>query len=87
MWPWYQDTLGRRLMMDFEFGEAMKNNFWTVNSVYSGDAVLLTKVVVDRWREYFEDFFNLTDTPPGDEAGLLNFRALSFRGCQKITTF
>ena len=42
-----------------------------VNTVYSGGDVLLTstKDVVDRWREYFEDLLNLTDTPSSEEAG------------------
>ncbi|TWW59397.1 hypothetical protein D4764_06G0009270 [Takifugu flavidus] len=35
----------------------------TVNTVYSGDGVLLTstKDVVDRWKEYFEDLLNPTN--------------------------
>ena len=60
----------------------MENNFLTtlkrkgeqctVNTVYSGDGVLLTstKDVVDRWREYFVDLLNPTDTPSGKEVGL-----------------
>ncbi|TWW52971.1 hypothetical protein D4764_0013940, partial [Takifugu flavidus] len=37
----------------------------TVNTVYSGDGVLLTSTrdVVDRWKEYFEDLLNPTNTP------------------------
>ena len=65
-----------------EFGEAMENvfrtalrRFWrlrkgkqrTVNTVYSGDGVLLTstKDVEDRWMEYFKDLLNPTDMPSG----------------------
>ncbi|TWW77679.1 hypothetical protein D4764_12G0010690 [Takifugu flavidus] len=73
-----------------EFGEAIKNDFWTaskrfwttirrlrkgkqctVNTVYSGDGVLLTSTrdVVDRWKEYFEDLLNPTNAPSSEEAG------------------
>ncbi|TWW62402.1 hypothetical protein D4764_04G0010490 [Takifugu flavidus] len=43
----------------------------TVNTVYSGDGVLLTSTrdVVDRWKEYFEDLLNPTNTPPSEEVG------------------
>ena len=43
----------------------------TVNTVYSGDGVLLTstKDVVDRWRQYFKDLLNPTNTPSGEEGG------------------
>ena len=43
----------------------------TVNTVYNGDSMLLnsTKNVVDRWREYFEELLNTTDTPSHEEAG------------------
>ncbi|TWW74691.1 hypothetical protein D4764_14G0006940 [Takifugu flavidus] len=43
----------------------------TVNTVYSGDGVLLTSTrdVVDRWKEYFEDLLNPTNTPSSEEAG------------------
>uniref|UniRef100_A0A3P8SLN3 Reverse transcriptase domain-containing protein n=1 Tax=Amphiprion percula TaxID=161767 RepID=A0A3P8SLN3_AMPPE len=43
----------------------------TVNTVYSGDGALLTSTrdVVNRWREYFEDLLNPTDTPSDSEAG------------------
>ena len=42
----------------------------TVNTVYSGDDVLLTstKDVVERWREYFKDLLNPTDLPSSKEA-------------------
>ncbi|KAK0135736.1 Craniofacial development protein 2 [Merluccius polli] len=42
-----------------------------VNTVYGGDGALLTSTrdVVDRWKEYFEDLLNPTDTPSGKEAG------------------
>ncbi|TWW77426.1 hypothetical protein D4764_12G0008160 [Takifugu flavidus] len=42
----------------------------TVNAVYSGDGVLLTSTrdVVDRWKEYFEDLLNPTNTPSSEEA-------------------
>ncbi|TWW64119.1 R2DM Retrovirus-related Pol polyprotein from type II retrotransposable element [Takifugu flavidus] len=42
----------------------------TVNTVYSGDGVLLTSTrdVVDRWKEYFEDLLNPTNTPSSEEA-------------------
>ncbi|TWW62405.1 hypothetical protein D4764_04G0010520 [Takifugu flavidus] len=42
----------------------------TVNAAYSGDGVLLTltRDVVDRWKEYFEDL-NPTNTPSIQEAG------------------
>ncbi|TWW54336.1 hypothetical protein D4764_06G0008300 [Takifugu flavidus] len=43
----------------------------TVNTVYSGDGVLLTSTrdVVDRWKEYFEDLLNPTNTPSSEEIG------------------
>ncbi|TWW67270.1 hypothetical protein D4764_02G0003110 [Takifugu flavidus] len=43
----------------------------TVNTVYSGDGVLLTSIrdVVDRWKEYFEDLLNPTNTPSSEEVG------------------
>ncbi|TWW70386.1 hypothetical protein D4764_18G0011920 [Takifugu flavidus] len=43
----------------------------TVNTVYSGDGVLLTSTrdVVDRWKEYFEDLLNTTNTPSSEEVG------------------
>ena len=43
----------------------------TVNTVYSADGALLTSTrdVVDRWKEYFEDLLNPTDTPSVLEAG------------------
>ncbi|TWW69209.1 hypothetical protein D4764_18G0000150 [Takifugu flavidus] len=53
----------------------------TVNIVYSGDGVLLTRGpilpllltstrdVVDRWKEYFEDLLNPTNTPSSEEVG------------------
>ena len=42
-----------------------------VNTVYGGDGALLTSTrdIVDRWKEYFEDLLNPTDTPSGKEAG------------------
>ncbi|TWW76609.1 hypothetical protein D4764_13G0012710 [Takifugu flavidus] len=42
----------------------------TVNTVYSGDGVLLTSTrdVVDWWKEYFEDLLNPTNTPSSEEA-------------------
>ncbi|TWW77358.1 hypothetical protein D4764_12G0007480 [Takifugu flavidus] len=42
----------------------------TVNTVYSGDGVLLTSTrdVVDRWKEYFEDLLTPTNTPSSEEA-------------------
>ncbi|TWW68222.1 hypothetical protein D4764_19G0000200 [Takifugu flavidus] len=43
----------------------------TVNTVYSGDGVLLTSTrdVVDQWKEYFEDLLNPTNTPSSEEVG------------------
>ncbi|TWW54384.1 hypothetical protein D4764_0180610 [Takifugu flavidus] len=43
----------------------------TVNAVYCGDGVLLTSTrdVVDRWKEYFEDLLNPTNTPSSEEVG------------------
>ncbi|TWW56347.1 hypothetical protein D4764_08G0003340 [Takifugu flavidus] len=43
----------------------------TVNTVYSGDGVLLnsTRDVVDRWKEYFEDLLNPTNMPSSEEVG------------------
>ena len=42
----------------------------SINTVYSGDGALLTSTrdVVTRWREYFEDLLNPTDTPSHEEA-------------------
>ena len=39
--------------------------------MYGGDGALLTSTrdVVDRWKEYFEDLLNPTNTPSGKEAG------------------
>ncbi|KAK0132211.1 putative uncharacterized transposon-derived protein F52C9.6 [Merluccius polli] len=68
--------------MENDFRTALKR-FWTtirhlrrgkqciVNTVYGGDGALLTSTwdVVDRWKEYFEDLLNPTDTPSGKEAG------------------
>ncbi|KAK0142406.1 hypothetical protein N1851_019850 [Merluccius polli] len=68
--------------MENDFRTALKR-FWTtirrlrrgkqciVNIVYGGDGALLTSTrdVVDRWKEYFEDLLNPTDTPSGKEAG------------------
>ncbi|KAK0155020.1 Craniofacial development protein 2 [Merluccius polli] len=68
--------------MENDFRTASKR-FWTtirrlrrgkqciVNTVYGGDGALLTSTrdVVDRWKEYFEDLLNPTDTPSGKEAG------------------
>ena len=67
--------------MEKDFRTASKR-FWTtirrlrrgkqraVNTVYGGDGALLTSTwdVVDRWKEYFEDLLNPTDTPSGKEA-------------------
>ncbi|TWW76582.1 hypothetical protein D4764_13G0012440 [Takifugu flavidus] len=59
-----------------EFGEATirrlrKGKQCTVNTVYSGDGVLLTSTrdVVDWWKEYFEDLLNPTNTPSSEEVG------------------
>ncbi|TWW81090.1 hypothetical protein D4764_01G0009050 [Takifugu flavidus] len=48
-----------------------KGKQYTVNTVYSGDGVLLTTTrnVVDRWKEYFEDLLNPTNAPSNEEAG------------------
>ena len=68
--------------MENDFQTASKR-FWTtirrlrrgkqciVNTVYGGDGALLTsnRDVVDRWKEYFEDLLNPTDTASGKEAG------------------
>ncbi|KAK0134189.1 hypothetical protein N1851_030252 [Merluccius polli] len=68
--------------MENNFRTASKR-FWTtirrlrrekqciVNTVYGGDGALLssTRDVVDRWKEYFEDLLNPTDTHSGKEAG------------------
>ena len=42
----------------------------TVNTVNSGDGVLLTSIkdVVDRWRDCFEDLLNLTNARVGEKA-------------------
>ncbi|TWW53743.1 hypothetical protein D4764_0109230 [Takifugu flavidus] len=52
-----------------EFGEAMENYFRMASK--SGDGVLLTSTrdVVDRWKEYFEDLLNPTNTPSSEEVG------------------
>ncbi|TWW77636.1 R2 Retrovirus-related Pol polyprotein from type I retrotransposable element [Takifugu flavidus] len=71
-----------REAMENDFRTASKR-FWTtirrlrrgkqctVNTVYSGDGVLLTSTrdVVDRWKEYFEDLLNPTNTPSSKEVG------------------
>ena len=63
--------------------EAMENNIWTAserfwttfwhlrkgNTVYSGEGVLLSQDILDRWKEYFEDLFNPTKVPSSEEAG------------------
>ena len=68
--------------MEKDFQTASKR-FWTtirrlrrgtqcaVNTVYGGDGALLTSTrdVVDRWKEYFKDLLNPTNTPSGKEAG------------------
>ena len=68
--------------MENDFRTASKR-FWTtirrlrrgkqcsVNTVYGADGALLTspRDVVDRWKEYFEDLLNPTDTSSGEEAG------------------
>uniref|UniRef100_A0A674P165 Reverse transcriptase domain-containing protein n=1 Tax=Takifugu rubripes TaxID=31033 RepID=A0A674P165_TAKRU len=68
--------------MESDFWTASKR-FWTtirrlrkgkqctVNTVYSGDGVLLTSTrdVVDRWKEYFEDLLNPTNAPSSEEVG------------------
>ncbi|TWW61102.1 hypothetical protein D4764_05G0011920 [Takifugu flavidus] len=66
--------------MENDFRTASKR-FWTtirrlrkgkpVNTVYSGDGVLLTSTrdVVDPWKEYFEDLHNPTNTPSSEEVG------------------
>ena len=68
--------------MENDFWTALKR-FWTtirclrrgrqciVNTVYGGGGALLnsTQDIVDRWKEYFEDLLNPTDTPSGKEAG------------------
>ncbi|TWW74380.1 hypothetical protein D4764_14G0003820 [Takifugu flavidus] len=43
----------------------------TLNTVYSGDGVLLTSTrdVVDRWKEYFVDLLNPTNMPSSEEVG------------------
>uniref|UniRef100_A0A3B3QX38 Reverse transcriptase domain-containing protein n=1 Tax=Paramormyrops kingsleyae TaxID=1676925 RepID=A0A3B3QX38_9TELE len=43
---------------------------FSINTVYGGDGALLTSArdVVGRWKEYFEDLLNPTDTPSNEEA-------------------
>ncbi|TWW59340.1 hypothetical protein D4764_06G0008700 [Takifugu flavidus] len=43
----------------------------TVNTLYSGDGVLLTSTrdVVDRWKVYFEDLLNPTNAPSSEDEG------------------
>ncbi|TWW59301.1 Transposon TX1 uncharacterized 149 kDa protein ORF 2 [Takifugu flavidus] len=43
----------------------------TVNTVNSGDGVLLTSTrdIADRWKEYFEDLLNPNNTPSSEEVG------------------
>ncbi|TWW73510.1 hypothetical protein D4764_15G0009040 [Takifugu flavidus] len=67
----------------------------TVNTVYSGDGVLLTSTrdVVDRWKEYFEDLLNPTNTPsceevgPGDLGIGQGWANILIRGPQWVLTF
>ncbi|KAK0156594.1 putative uncharacterized transposon-derived protein F52C9.6 [Merluccius polli] len=77
-WTW--EEFGEAMENDFR---TASKRFWTtmrrlrrgkqciVNTVYGGDGALLTSTrdVVDRWKEYFEDLLNPTDTPSGKEAG------------------
>ena len=74
------EEFGEAIENDFR---TASKRFWTtirhlrrgkqciVNTVYGGDGALLTLTwaVVDRWKEYFEDLLNPTDTPSGKEAG------------------
>ncbi|TWW66954.1 hypothetical protein D4764_20G0009860 [Takifugu flavidus] len=74
------EELGEAMENDFR---TASKRFWTtiwrlrkgkqctVNTVYSGDGVLLTSTrdVVDRWKEYFEDLLNPTNTPSSEEVG------------------
>ena len=76
--------------IDNDFRVALKR-FWTtirhlwkgkqctINTVYSGDGVLLTfaKDAVGWGREYFEDLLNPTGMPSGEEAGPKD-RGISF---------
>ncbi|TWW74560.1 hypothetical protein D4764_14G0005630 [Takifugu flavidus] len=69
-------------VMENDFRTALKR-FWTtiqrlrkgkqctVNTVYSGDGVLLTSTwdVVDQWKEYFGDLLNPTNAPSSEETG------------------
>ena len=50
---------------------ACRGKQYTVNTVSSGDGVLLTltKDIVNQWREYFEDLLEPTDMPSGKKAG------------------
>ncbi|TWW60624.1 R2 Retrovirus-related Pol polyprotein from type I retrotransposable element [Takifugu flavidus] len=62
----------------------------TVNTVYSGDGVLLTSTrdVVDRWKEYFEDLLNPTNTlssPGVDEIRPESLKALDVVGLLWLT--
>ncbi|KAK0134946.1 LINE-1 reverse transcriptase [Merluccius polli] len=61
-----------------EFGEAMENDFRTASKRFwttirrlrrGKQCMTSTRDVVDRWKEYFEDLLNPTDTPSGKEAG------------------
>ncbi|TWW66922.1 hypothetical protein D4764_20G0009540 [Takifugu flavidus] len=77
-WAW--EEFGEAMENDFR---TASKRFWTtiwhlrkgkqstVNTVYSGDGVLLTSTqdVVDRWKEYFEDLLNPTNAPSSEEAG------------------
>ncbi|KAK0154376.1 putative uncharacterized transposon-derived protein F52C9.6 [Merluccius polli] len=78
----YRQAKRSAAVAENDFRTASKR-FWTtirrlrrgkqciVNTVYGGDSALLTSTrdIVDRWKEYFEDLLNPTDTPSSKEAG------------------
>ncbi|TWW61017.1 hypothetical protein D4764_05G0011070 [Takifugu flavidus] len=77
-WAW--EELGETMENDFRTASKRfrttirrlrKGKQCTVNTMYSGNGMLLTSTrdAVDRWKEYFKDLLNTTNMPSSEEAG------------------